>query len=343
MRDGYEYIESTYSLKALTEFIGEHPEFMSVVSFNVNNPDSGIYYQPDVPRTMGTLASIFVLIEYERQVAEGLINPADVISKEEIEWLVLPDLSEEAHISAMEILTEESNSFTFDEAIVAMVEYNDIAIHDYFWLKLGKENLESLMDSLGLTSTETPLPFSGLYLSVHPEFSDTSRGYSDEEVIDLATRFQSQKEFNQEVKEIFEENRLGLTFIQERDALQYFPHTTAREIAGLMARLYKDDVLSPEVSQAVKEKLGWVFEGEAITRSFSEYGAIYDNRMGILSGIDFGTSIYDGHASAQAVFFDKLPVAFWLHLSSNHMQEDYQQRLIWDPALFETTKQQITN
>lgn len=62
-----------------------------------------------------------------------------------------------------------------------------------------------------------------------------------------------------------------------------------------------------------------------------------------MSGIDFGTSIYDGHTSAQAVFFDKLPVAFWLHLSANHMQEDYQQRLIWDPALYETTINEITN
>lgn len=63
--------------------------------------------------------------------------------------------------------------------------------------------------------------------------------------------------------------------------------------------------------------------------------------MGMLSGIDFGTSIYDGHTSVQAVFFDDLPVAFFIHLSSNHMQEDYQQRLIWDPALYETTIKQI--
>ena len=33
MREGYEYVEKTFSLKGLTEFIGEHPEYMSVVSF----------------------------------------------------------------------------------------------------------------------------------------------------------------------------------------------------------------------------------------------------------------------------------------------------------------------
>ncbi|MDZ7756141.1 hypothetical protein [Rhodohalobacter sp.] len=81
---------------------------------------------------------------------------------------------------------------------------------------------------------------------------------------------------------------------------------------------------------------------EPIARSFEDYGAIYDNRMGLLGGIDFGTSIYDGHTSVQAIFFDQLPVGFWVHMSANHMQEDYQQRLIWDPALYETTLQKIS-
>lgn len=30
-----------------------------------------------------------------------------------------------------------------------------------------------------------------------------------------------------------------------------------------------------------------------------------------------------------------------LHFPANHMQEDYQQRLIWDPALYETTLNEI--
>ncbi|MDZ7756370.1 hypothetical protein [Rhodohalobacter sp.] len=53
-------------------------------------------------------------------------------------------------------------------------------------------------------------------------------------------------------------------------------------------------------------------------------------------------STYDGHTSVQAVFFDRLPVGFWVHMSANYMQEDYQQRLIWDPALYETTLNAIT-
>ena len=131
--------------------------------------------------------------------------------------------------------------------------------------------------------------------------------------------------------------------MQERDALEHFPQATTAQLADLMVRLLRDEVISPQISEQIKEKLRWPMGSEPISRSFEDYGAIYDNRMGLLGGIDFGTSIYDGHTSVQAVFFDQLPVGFWVHMSANHMQEDFQQRLIWDPALYQTTQKEIAD
>ena len=343
MREGYEYVEKTFSLKGLAEFVGEHPEYMSVVSFNVNQPDSGIYYGADIPRAQGAMSNLFLIMEYERQVLAKEIDPSQEVDVADIERLFLPQISESAHnssLEALEILSEDGN-LTLDEVVATMVETNGLALSDYVWFKLGKENIFNLMSRLDLKITEPPLPFSGLDLSIQPTISDTTTPASYEEVIDLAKRFNTDDTFNSETKELFRDERLNLSFIQEKDALAEFPQTTAMEMATLMAELQKEELISKAVSKAVKEKLKWVFGGEAIKRSFSNYGAIYDNRMGMLSGIDFGTSIYDGHTSAQAVFFDQLPVAFFIHLSANHMQEDYQQRLIWDPALYETTIKEI--
>lgn len=337
MRDGYEYIESTYSLKSLTEFIGDHPEYMSVVSFNVNDPDSGIFYMADTPRTLGTLSNFFLILEYERQVDSGILDPEEEIASwDEIERFSLPEVSEESHRKSYELLgVEDKKVITLDKLVSTMAETNDLSIADYIYFKLGKENIKVLMDSLNLSTTDTPLPFSGLYLSIHPDIPES-------DPISLAEKMNTDISFNQKTKDLFEDNRLNLSFMQERDALSQFPQTTPREIAQLMARVQKEELLSSAISKKVKEKMGWVFGSTTIQRSFANYGALYDNRMGMLSGIDFGASIYDGHTSAQAVFFDRLPVAFWLHLSSNHMQEDFQQRLIWDPALYETTKNQTT-
>ncbi len=359
MSDGAEYIQNTYSLKSLTEFIADKPEHVSIMSYNINDPDSGIFYGIDEPRTMGTLGNLFLLIEYERQIAENLLVPTEEVDVEEIERYVLPQVNENAHKGAMAVLTEDGTRITNDEAMSALLEYNSLAISDYFWFKLGEENLRALMDTLQLPHTEIPLPFSGIYASLNPGIielilessaEDTlqllesmPQEYHTELILDVAYEYHLRNETQVDVKAFFEEKRIDLSFIKERDALEFFPQTTARDITSVLEQLLKGEIISEDVSNAVLDKLRWGLDSDTIQRSFKDYGAIYDNRMGMLSGIDFGTSIYDEHTSVQAVFFDDLPVAFWLHMSANHMQEDYQQRLIWDPALFETTLTEITN
>ncbi len=355
MADGAEYIENTYSLKTLTEFIGEKPEFVSIVSFNVEDPDSGIFYGADIPRTMGALGNIFLLIEYERQVEEGKLNPDDLVGLEEIEKYLLPQVNQNAHEGALASLTEDESPITNDEAMQAMIQFNSLAIADYFWFKLGEENIKALMDELNLPNTEMPVPFSGFYTIIAPDFVAKSENATEnlislskmdrDSVFNLMSNVADEYIENQSLTEFrtetMQKDRLKMSFIEERDALDLFPQTTAGDITDLLCRLWKNEIVSPNVSKAVKDKMGWAFNSDGMKRSFSDYGAIYDARMGMLSGIDFGTSIYDDHTSVQAVFFDKLPVAFWLHMSANHMQEDYQQRLIWDPALYETTIEQI--
>ena len=105
-----------------------------------------------------------------------------------------------------------------------------------------------------------------------------------------------------------------------------------------MLYLLVDDRLEKELRAHILNAMGWPNCSSTLARIFESYYAHYDSRMGLLSGVDFGTSIYTGERRIQVVFFDELPVAFWHHMSANHMQEDFQQRLIWDPALFQTTK-----
>jgi hypothetical protein len=341
MAEGSEFIESTYSLKGLAEFAGEHPEWVSITSYNVNDPDSGIFYQSDVPRTLGATTNLFLLIEYERQVVEGMLDPTEEITLQEIKKFALPDISENNH---KQLIKEfEEGSAPLDEVIMAMLENSDLVSADYIWFKLGEDNIRNLMDSLNVNEYLLPLPFSGMYTRINPSLNDTSElktmpfDQFAEETIRIAEQLNSDPDFNQTVKDQFDDDRLSLSFMEERDALAYFPQATTRELTDLMFRLWNDDILSEEISQRVKNKLRWPMGSEPIARSFDDYGAIYDNRMGLLVGIDFGTSTYDGHTSVQAVFFDRLPVGFWVHMSANYMQEDYQQRLIWDPALYETT------
>ncbi len=345
MAEGSQYIENTYSLKGLARFVGEHPEWVSITSYNVNDPDSGIFYQEDVPRALGATSNLFLLMEYERQVAEGLLDPSETVTLEEIRRFALPEISENNHQKLVDEF--EDQTATLDDVVKAMLQNSDLVSADYLWFKLGEDNIRALVDTLDLPETAFPLPFSGMYIRLNPSLNDTSAlkemdsSTFAKQAVRAATKLKDNSDFNRKVKEQFEEDRISITFMEERDALTYFPKATTRQLADLMAALLRDEVMTKQISEQIKQKLRWPMGSKPIARSFEDYGAIYDNRMGLLGGIDFGTSIYDGHTSVQAVFFDRLPVGFWVHMSANHMQEDYQQRLIWDPALYETTLNEI--
>lgn len=354
MAEGSEFVENTYSLKDLTRFIGTQPDHVSIVSYNVQDPDSGIYYQPDRLRTLGFMGSIFLVAAYENQVEKGILDPGEIMDLNDITPYLLPEISQNAHDGAVERLTGDGGTFTLDEAVSVMIEFNDMAIYDLLWFRLGEDSIRAMVQRFSPGHTEVPLPFSGIYSVLNlplNERKDATDYFTELEVMERdslhglmirrAAMDVSSPSRVAERNEVYKNERLGLTFMQERDALSFFPQTTARELASVMNRIYTCDVLSEAVCRRVLDKLRWGIDSPTIERSFYDYGAIYDNRMGVLSGVDFGTSAYDGHTSVQAVLFDRLPVAFWHHMSANHMHEDYQQRLIWDPALYETTGEQI--
>jgi hypothetical protein len=89
---------------------------------------------------------------------------------------------------------------------------------------------------------------------------------------------------------------------------------------------------------------------DKINRYFVRYTAIYDSRMGYLAGIDYGQSKQTPSTEtastkapttlapfaggrAQVFIMENIPIGLFLHLSSNLMTQDVQQRIFWDPAL----------
>lgn len=340
--EGNEYVDRVNSLKDLAVFIGEHPEYVSIASLNPDQPDSAFYYMEDTPRTLGTLGNILLLAGYEAKVERGELQPDMPVNIQEIEQITLPKIDNRTHKRALSALKSiHSRQVTLGDVVTVMAAENDPALADYLWFTIGRDFLQTLKDSLELDNTDLPLPFAGLYIAAHPGLADTTRTYTPAEITDFAERFKNDPEYNAQVKKQFKKNRLGLNFMQERDALAKFPKTTVRDLSQLMLKLYSNELLSEDISEKIKNTLRRIYNDNDLSELFADYGALYDSRMGMTGGIDFGISKQDGNVKIQAVIFDSLPVAFWLHMYSNHMQGDYQQRLIWDPLLYQTTIREI--
>jgi len=351
MGEGSEWVEKTYSLKALTEYIAANPEHVSVASIVINQPDSAIYFESTSPRTMGTLGNIFIIAGVLDAFEKELLHPDSTFRWAETSRYLLPGVYESDHEnSKSEALDNgwiENGKITYRNALKILARGNSMPLSDFFRARFDHQYWSDLVGKSGLENTDTPLPYSGLYLAISPairnisfdeirsEWKELSYEQREQFVIDYSYDFTEIDSARNRYLEILNDRRIGLNFIEERDALDLFPKTTAADMSKLMRNILEGSFISEKVSSGILEIMEWTDNQQVITRNFETYGAIYDNRMGLLSGIDFGISAYTGDRTVQAVFFDRIPISFWFHMSSNYMHQDFQQRLIYDPALIE--------
>lgn len=356
--EGNEWIIKTSSLRGLSEFMGENPQYTSVVSIVTDHPDSSIHYNEYEPRVMGTSANILLLAAYSIQFDLGELSPNTNIPWSDISIYQLPDVDESVHRGSFRTATNRGwisdGSISLHNALRLLAEYNDLALADYLWWNLGPDIWSRVKDDLQLNLTEMPLPFSGLYLAISPEFQNQPVDQiietwemaesSDwrEHVTALSGNFAEISEHRDAIISYMTRNRLGNSFIEERNAMILFPKTTAAELAGMLLRLVNGEVVNENVSRQLMDYLRWPMDRQTgIEMDFTDYGAIYDNRMGLMNGFDFGTSAYTGDTTVQAFFLDQLPIGFWFHASGGHMHQDFMQRLIYDPALITQMKRVI--
>lgn len=359
LQEGQEWVSKTSSLKGLTEYIGAHPDRMAVVSRSAINPDTTITLSENEPRTMGTLSNFFLIATYARLVENDSLDPNKLVSIDEIDRYQLPYIDASHHQDAKTALENQElfnsdNQIPLQNLVQKAIVYNDLAISDYLYNKLGEDSIKKTYELIEVERTDLPLPFAGLYITLHPKLNATTfeshfnrlqqmpeTAFRDS-VLAAQNRYLNDQSFHDKVNSVFEEQQgLGVGFVERRDLLTLFPKSTANELSRLMIQLQQDSLISPEVSGRIREIMNWPYQEQSLNNDFEYYGAIYDNRLGLLNGIDYGASTYSAEPFGQAIFFDSLQVAFWFHMSSTFMHQDYQQRLMWDPALRTATLQQI--
>lgn len=172
MMEGAEWVNKTGSLKGLSEFMGETPEYSSIATVVIGHPDSSLYYQADTPRIMGTTANIFILIAYAKHFNSDTLNPNKLIEWDETSRYQLPEVEESIHEQAFNEAMErgwiEDGAISLEHSLALLAEFGDLALADYLWWQLDQTVWNELKNELGISSTEMPLPYSGLYQAISP-------------------------------------------------------------------------------------------------------------------------------------------------------------------------------
>lgn len=360
LMEGKEWIIKTSSLKGLSEYIGENPNHSSISSLNLNQNDTNILYQESIKRTQGTTANFFILLAFAIEIDRNNISPVELIVWDDVSRYQMKGVEESTHKDTYRTAKERgwinNGSISLESSLHLLAQYNDLALADYLWWRLNPDIWDYIRDELRLSLTEMPLPFSGLYLAVSPDiqsmsFEEISDFYAEnfgsiwrDHVIHQSERYATAGAERDQIINFLNRNRLGITFMQERDALSYFPKTTAEEMTYVLQKLIQNELVNENVSEIVLNFLRWPMSYQSGIRSdFTDYGALYDNRMGLMNGIDFGTSSYTGETTVQAFYLDRLPIGFWFHASGGHMHQDFMQRLIYDPALIQQMNSVLKN
>ncbi len=325
--------------------------------FNPGQPDSSLFYQADTLRPLGTLSNLLLAIEYARQVNQGILNPDTRIKISDIDRYNLPKIYSTYHTEAINELKHSgkitNGTISTDELVRIALQTNDLSASDYLYFLLGVNNVNDIPARLHLKTIEAPLPWSGLEIAWKPSlYHQTAKqrynvleNMPEKEYRKLAVsnaqKLISNNDFFQKMQKSFENNGLGMLFTQEKKFYKLTPKGTPRELAALLGKVVDDSLLSPAISSHVKNLLEQDVSGPMMKQLFSKYGGTFDSRMGLLNGADFGIAKRRTGMRIQVAFFDDLPVAVWFQMSSNFMNEEFQQKLIWNASFYNFTKKRL--
>lgn len=342
--EGSEWIEKTYSLAGLTEYMQANPEHISVVSLHTSNPDGHVMYNESEPRVMGALGNLFLLIEYTNQLEEGRISADDKIAVADINRYVVPSWYESGHATALDQIHDGSGEVALSDLITIVTEHYSQAASDWLFFHLGPERVNALIEKLGEGKIEPWMPGSGIQVAIALREEGMSEREAAEALFELpvaeraerftdfARRYVSDADFAETIEANSGPIRNRL-ISHERIIHGLWSKAEPLRLTQIALSVVEAELVSQESAALIDSYLNWVSEDPVVQQHTNEYNALFGSRLGYLTGLDYGTSTYTGARYVQTVFFDDLPVAFYMHMSSNFMNQDLQRRMIYDPDM----------
>jgi hypothetical protein len=345
MAEGSEWIEKTFSLAGLTEFIVAHPPLVSVVmDDSEGEASSTISFQEAVPRAMGSTGHLFLLLAYAEQVSVGALSPSQKIPLDDIERFAVPGYEPNRHKESIRFLSNNGKivdgNVALDDLVAVMVLRNHQPSADALYVLLGKDVVADVVQGWAGNNAEVPKLWSAFHVATNlvENLDETeSENLTFESTYqEIATQLVSPGTTVKSVFEYFKIDDLNYSFIEEKTAYLRLPKAMPFVMVEVLRSILDDD-MDVVAQEIVLRHLSWPIEDDKVKRDFTAYYAIYDSRMSISSGLTIGTNVYTGRTHISAVYFDQLPIGFWMHMSSNLINQDFQMRLKYDPALFERT------
>jgi hypothetical protein len=355
LAEGSEWVEKTFSLSGMAEFVAAHPDLVSVVLLSENDDSSNqLLYGEETHRAMGASGHLFLLVAYAQAQSDGFVAAGEPVSILELDRFLVPGHEPNRHKESIRHLTRDrgfSEGYTtIDEIVRLMVTRAHQPSADYIYHRLGIDYIRTITRNWLGEHAEYPLPWSSFYaaatLSIpdyHEPLDQTHRRQFHESVLAVYEQVHAGRVTIASMLPDDRKRGVDYSFFEEKSIYRLLPSVKPYDMARTMMDIYTGNGVSEDVQQVILNHMRWPMDRAELQLDFHDIGAIYDSRIAVSNGVTFAQSAYTGEMFASAVFFDQLPVGFWMHMSSNLINQDFQLRMKYDPAMFERTSELLGN
>jgi hypothetical protein len=359
MNEGRQVAEEMRHPDDLLAYLSAHPDRASLVAYEVGARADGIFYRSDVRRPVVNTPHLLLLAEYARQVERGHLAPDRRVSLDSLGVYALPGAGLSTHRKARAHWRTENrlrpdSTVALRHAVGAISRFGDQAAADWFMTALGRPAVQSLPDRWGLTSSDPPLPGSGVYLSwitSAPSESggskrrdrSTPRTAYTEHAYRLASRLRRDSSFRARMRRRLRRRGSGLSLPDQRSlAERTYPKGTAADYADLLARTLSGRLGADTVSAFVRHHLESPVESDSLDGAITAVGTDGGALPGVISFVGYVRYADDRPPRVAALFLEGLPIGLFYHLLQTSLDKGLLLRVLGDPDFARKAEQQLS-
>ncbi len=217
---------------------------------------------------LASTAKLIIVIEYAKQVSQGVLKPDTLINVADIEKFYIPGTDGGAHSNwkydLKEQLEKSNNQVTLNEIARGMIHYSSNACTEYLFDLLGGDSVNRNLQELSLTQHTQLFPkTSSVLISTYikekekvgiKEAIKRMQEMDQSEYIALAYQLRNQLKSEDDRSAI---TRLNTKEAFRRDIQQIesnrLPSGTTREYASLMNKINSESYFPPQIQKILNE------------------------------------------------------------------------------------------
>ena len=349
MNEGASAAQSIRSPDDLLTYIAQHPEQVSLVAFDVDDPGAGVYYGADSVRATTRVAVLQLLADYAQETAAD--GTPQRVPLDSIAQYALPGVTQASYEQTLQSLEASGqigsdSTVTVADLMARVARSGGRATVDWWMMSRGADAVSTLPDALTLSNTTAPRPLTGVTLLGRNRSIDALQNLSSAEQMKAAfaeTHRLRDAATRARVHDQMQTDGSTLTLEQQRDVVQaIYPKGTARAYATFARGIAEGTVPSSASASVLHSMLERSMAPDSADVPFASVATYGGAAPGVMSFVGYARFRDDRSPRVAVLLMERMPIAVVYHLLQTGIDTGFQLQLLGDPAYLDRVRRTLT-